>query len=200
VPLRLVRPAAEHLPQYLDALRRGWSPDNLTPERTAREQMEAIGRDPAGFLAGLDDPEGKAGPITLPDGIQAPRLPGFRRWMWDDVGFCGSIGFRWQPGTPALPPYVKGHVGYAVVPWRRGRGHATRALGLLLAEIAGLPGLPWVELTTEAANVPSVRVIAANGGRMVERFSRDGVHGGADVLRYRIDLPRPAPAGDGLGQ
>jgi hypothetical protein len=27
--LELVRPAREHLPSYLDALRRGWSPDNL---------------------------------------------------------------------------------------------------------------------------------------------------------------------------
>ena len=53
--------------------------------------------------------------------------------MWDGE-FCGSIGFRWQPGTSTLPPYVLGHIGYAVVPWKRGRGYATQALALLLPE------------------------------------------------------------------
>jgi len=41
--------------------------------------------------------------------------------MWDDE-FAGSIGFRWQPGTSALPPHCLGHIGYAVVPWKQGRG------------------------------------------------------------------------------
>ena len=69
-------------------------------------------------MALLDDREAKRGPVTLPDGSQVPRLPGYRRWMWDGE-FCGSIGFRWQPGTSALPPYVLGHIGYSVVPWKQ---------------------------------------------------------------------------------
>ena len=74
-----------------------------------------IAADPAAFVASLDDPEARGGPITLPDGSTVKRLPGYRRWMWDD-GFCGSMNFRWQPGTSDLPEYVLGHLGYAVVP------------------------------------------------------------------------------------
>lgn len=185
----LVRPAAAHLAQYVAALRTGWSPDNVRPEATAREQLAAIGADPARFLAGMEDRAARAGPITLPDGSVVPRLPGFRRWIWDTAAdaFCGSIGLRWQPGTAALPPWTLGHVGYAVVPWRRGQGHATRALGLLLPEAAAL-GLPWVELTTEPENAASVAVIAAHGGVLVERFAKPAAYGGGEGLRFRIPL------------
>ena len=119
----------------------------------------------------LDDREAKAGPITLPDGTQVPRLPGYRRWIWDD-GFCGSIDFRWQPGTEALPPTCLGHIGYAVVPWKRGRGYATRALAMMLPE-ARKEGLAYVELTADLDNVPSQKVITDNGGACVKRFSKD---------------------------
>jgi predicted acetyltransferase len=52
--------------------------------------------------------------VALPDGTMVPRLPGFWRWLWDGE-FCGSIQFRWQPGTPDLPPTCLGHIGYSVV-------------------------------------------------------------------------------------
>ena len=134
----------------------------------------------------LDDREAKAGPITLPDGSQVARLPGYRRWIWDD-GFCGSIGFRWQPGTEALPPHCLGHIGYAVVPWKRGRGYASRALAMLLPE-ARKEGLDYVELTTDLDNLPSQKVITNNGGVLVKRFNKGPVYGNVEALLFRIDL------------
>ena len=184
--MKLVAPSLDRLPAYADALRRGFFSDNLRREESAREELARIAADPAAFVASLEDREAKAGPITLPDGSQVPRLPGFRRWMWDGE-FCGQIGFRWQPGTSALPAYCLGHIGYGVVAWKRRLGYATRALGLMLGE-ARREGLSYVELTTDPDNEPSQKVILANGGRFVERFRAVPGFGGKEEFRFRIDL------------
>lgn len=184
--MKLVVPALEFLDAYADALRRGFWSDNLRREESAREELEMIAADPADFVAALDDPEGKRPPITLPDGSTVPRLPGYRRWMWDD-GFCGSVNFRWQPGTSDLPKYVLGHLGYAVVPWKQRRGYASRALALMLPE-ARKVGLEYVDLTTDPSNLPSQKVITANGGYLVERFTKGAAHGGGETLLFRIAL------------
>lgn len=183
---RLAKPDLTMLPEYVAALRRGWSPDTVREAESAREELARIRDDPAKFVALLDDPEAKGGPVTLPDGSVVPRLPGFRRWLWDGT-FCGSIGFRWQPGRPDLPPQVLGHIGYAVVPWKRGRGYAKRALALLLSEVRAT-GLPFVELITDPDNMASQAVILANGGYLVERFREPPAYGGNEALRFRITL------------
>lgn len=182
--MELVVPSLAYLDAYTDALRHGWSADNVRLEVAAREELDRIAADPQAFVASLDDREAKGSPITLPDGSTVPRLPGFRRWMWDG-SFCGSIGFRWQPGTAALPSHVLGHIGYAVVPWKRGRGYATQALAVMLEE-ARREGLPYVELTTDPANEPSQRVILGNGGVFIERFCSPAY--GKEELRFRISL------------
>jgi predicted acetyltransferase len=182
----LVWPAEEYLPGYVAALERGWSPDNARPEAAIREQLAQIAEDPAAFLRGMVDREAKGPPIIMPDGSTKPRLPGYRKWMWDGE-FCGSIGLRWQPGTSALPPHVAGHIGYAVVPWKRGLGYATRALKLLLAD-ARAEGMEYVELATNPENVPSQRVITANGGVVFERLPGRGQPRDEEHLWFRIDL------------
>ena len=99
------------------------------------------------------DRDARGTPVRLPDGTEARRLPGYFRWITDGA-FCGSISLRWQPGTTDLPPHVLGHVGFAVVPWKRDRGYATRALALLLPDARSL-GLGHVDLTTDPANTTS---------------------------------------------
>ena len=183
--IELVWPAALYLPDYVHALQQGWSPDNLRPQAAA-EQLARIAEDPSRFLAEQVDREAKGPPIILPDGRTVPRLPGYSRWIWDGE-FCGSIGFRWQPGTTELPPYCLGHIGYSVVPWKRQRGYATRALELLLPE-ARSEGLAYVELTSDADNIASQRVIEANGGELIERFHKSAEFGAAETLRFRIHL------------
>ena len=184
LPMDLVRPAPPYLTSYSEALSKGWSPDNTRD--VSGDELRLIAQDPARFLDSLTDPEAKGPPITLPDGSQARRLPGFRLWMWDG-DFCGSIGLRWQPGTSELPPYCLGHIGYAVVPWKAGRGYATRALGLLLP-MARERGLDHVDLTTDPDNIPSQRVILANGGVLQGQFRKPAHYGNADGLLYRVDL------------
>ena len=106
--------------------------------------------------------------------------------MWDGE-FCGSIGFRWQPGTEALPPHCLGHIGYAVVPWKQGRGYATAALREILRD-AKIEGLRYVEITTAPDNIASQRVIEANGGVLIEEFVTPVVLGGKLELRYRVQI------------
>ena len=183
--MELVWPAAEYLPSYVHALQQGWSPDNLRPE-AAQEHLARISADADAFLREQVDRDAQGAPIRLPDQTLVPRLPGYCLWMWDGE-FCGAIGFRWQPGTTELPPYCLGHVGYSVVPWKRRRGYATRALRLLLP-FARAEGLAHIDLTTDADNLPSQRVIEANGGTLVERFNKPVQYGGAESLRFRIVL------------
>ena len=185
-PLELLVPSLAQLGAYVDALKRDWSPDNIRLGAAAAEELERIDADPAAFLAAQNDREATGPPVVLPDGSRVPRLPSYRRWIWDD-GFCGAVDFRWQPGTEALPPHCLGHIGYAVVPWRRGRGYATRALGLLLPE-ARKDGLRYVELTTDLVNVRSQKVITSNGGVFVKRFYKDPAYGNVEALLVRIDL------------
>jgi predicted acetyltransferase len=185
MPVKLVWPSAEYLPGYIDALERGWSPDNTRAEAAA-EALEKIAADPDAYLASLVDREAAGDPVELPDGSTVPRLPGYNRWMWDGE-FCGVAGFRWQRGTEALPPHCLGHMGYAVVPWKRGRGYATSALRELLPD-ARVEGLRYVEITTDVDNLASRRVAEANGAVLVEEFVKPAQYGGKRGARYRIDL------------
>jgi predicted acetyltransferase len=186
----LVRPAAEHLAGYVDALKRGYSPDNVRGALAAREILARIESDADTFLASLDDREARGLPVTLPDGTQGKRIPGFHRWMWDasaDEPFCGSISLRWQPATTDLPPHVLGHIGYSVVSWKRNLGHAKSALAQLLIEARTI-GLPFVEITTDPDNIASQRVICANGGVLVDEFVKPASFGSKPGLRYHIPL------------
>ena len=183
--VRLVWSEPTYLPGYIAALEKGWSPNNLRPE-FAQEELLLIQADSARFLDSLVDREARGDPVKLPDGTTVPRLPGYRRWLWDGE-FCGSIGLRWSSGSNTLPDYCLGHIGYSVVPWKSGRGYAKEALRLLLLDTPA-EGLSYVEITTSPENLASQRVIRANGGVLVEAFVKSPCLGGTPELRFRIDV------------
>ncbi|MEO1551495.1 MAG: GNAT family N-acetyltransferase [Pseudomonadota bacterium] len=185
--MQLVVPGLEHLDAYRAALETGWSPRTTRPEAAA-EELYAISEDPDAFVASLEDPDARGDDIELPDGSFVKRLPSFRRWIWDD-GFCGSIELRWQHGTNVLPPTCLGHIGYAVVPWRRREGLATFALGAILHEARGV-GLTAVELTADPENIASVRVIEKNRGQLVTHRNKLPAQGDGKELLFRIDLQK----------
>ena len=186
VEVQILRPTLNELPSYKAALAQGWSPDNLRGAVAAREMLVRLDADPDAFLTTLDDREAKGPLVTLPDGTQMKRIPGFHRWLWDGE-FCGSISLRWQPGTTDLPPHVLGHIGYSVVPWKRRLGYATSALKQLLPEAREV-GLLYVEITTDPENVASQRVIEANGGMLFEHFTKPSQFSSTPGLRYRVTL------------
>ncbi len=181
----LFTPSAEFLPGYVAALERGWSPDTLRPQAAA-EHLALIRQDPDAFLAHQNDPEGKGPPVTLVDGSVVPRLPCLGRWIHKD-GFAGRISLRWQPGTEALPPTCPGHVGYAVVPWRRREGLASAALIELLPSARAL-GIAHVDLATDTDNPASIAVIEKAGGFLVGEFETPAQLGGGTHVLFRIEL------------
>jgi predicted acetyltransferase len=55
-----------------------------------------------------------------------------------------------------------------------------------MVAIAAAEGLPVVDITTDLDNVASQRVIRANGGVLVERFTKLQSAGGGPALRFEI--------------
>lgn len=176
--LRLIAPSLDKLPQYEAALAVGWSPD--TERDVSGEQLAALRRNPRAFLFDLTRQDGT---IMTAAGREVRRLP-LRVFWLDDGDFCGLINLRFMAGTDALPDYVSGHIGYAVVPWKRQRGYATRALAMLLP-VAREIGLKRVELTCDEDNEASRRVILANSG--VPSGTRYEANGKTKLV-FAIDL------------
>jgi predicted acetyltransferase len=168
----LAQPQLPMLASYADALRSGWSPNNL--QDVSGQQLDAIAAGASAFLASLADAQPPGRTITLPDGTEVPRLPMRLRWIWDGE-FCGQISLRWAvdaTGRPIseLPSHVLGHIGYAVVPWKRGHGLAKKALRHMLSEAREV-GLSQLTITTDADNQASQKVVLSQGATLLETFT-----------------------------
>jgi len=89
-------------------------------------------------------------------------VPATLLWIVDDGDqVVGRVSIRHRLNEHLLQ--VGGHIGYAVIPSARRRGHATAALAQSLPIAAGL-GIDPALVTCDDTNVASRRVIEKNGG------------------------------------
>jgi predicted acetyltransferase len=123
--------------------------------RFTREGLE----DPVEFARLVEQRLGDADPASpRPTGW----VPATHRWIAVGDTFVGGISLRHSLDHPFLAE-AGGHVGYAVRPGARRRGHAKEALRLLLP-LAGAHGLERVLVTCDVDNTASARTIESCGG------------------------------------
>jgi len=115
-------------------------------------------RDPHRFSTYISRLRSLADPTTaLPPGI----VPATQLWWVDGDEYLGRLAIR-HSLTPWLLEFG-GHIGYAVRPSARRRGHATAMLAAALP-VARRLGIDPALLTCDDTNGASRRVIEANGG------------------------------------
>jgi len=177
----LVRPDSARMASFVEAMREGYSRDNLRPETP--QTIVDIAAAPDWFVGTLLNP-----PITivLPDGTLGDRVPETILWWVEGDEFLGSISVRHRLNA-ALEAWG-GHIGYTVRPSARGRGHASAMLAAMLDHCRReLPALDRAMLTANTNNPASIRVIEKNGGVLRDVIPHLWVEGD-EGRRYWIAL------------
>jgi predicted acetyltransferase len=167
---RFARPALALMDSFVEALREGYSRDSLRPE--SPETIASIAADPAGFVATVANPPTT---VVLPDGSLGARVPETMLWWVEGDRFIGSASIRHALND--LLAQWGGHVGYAVRPSERGKGHATAILAGALDHCRAELAFDRVLLTVNAANAASIRVIEKNGGVRTKTIAHPWIEG-----------------------
>ena len=109
-------------------------------------------------------------------------VPGTTFWLLDESGrVAGMSRLRHHLNEQLL--VHGGHIGYYVRPSARGFGYGTQVLALTL-DVGRSMGIERFLLTVLDSNLPSIRVIEANGGVMEDR--RIDPETGESFRRYWI--------------
>jgi RimJ/RimL family protein N-acetyltransferase len=156
-----------------------WPPEPIRTERLVLREPEA--RDRAAFIELLASPEVNTylgGPRPRDElERETPEVP--ERWPGSfvidlDEAMIGQILLRRATGHSRPAAVGKADLGYLFLPRAWGFGYAAEACAAALGWFDGvLPGEPVV-LTTQTANVGSMRLAAKLGFTEVERFEAWG--------------------------
>ena len=95
--------------------------------------------------------------------------------------YCGRISLRHK-----LNDFLSkhgGHIGYDIILSERGKGYSTKALSLCLKKAKNI-GLTKVLLTCDEDNLPSIKTIESNKGKLKDKLEHNGIL----TRRYIIKL------------
>jgi RimJ/RimL family protein N-acetyltransferase len=156
-----------------------WPPEPIKTERLVLREAEA--RDRTAFIELLASPgvnEYVGGPRPRAElERELPDVP--QRWPGSfvvelDGAMIGQVLLRTATAHRRPAATGKADLGYLFLPHAWGRGYAAEACSAALSWLDGvLPGEPVV-LTTQSANVSSLRLAAKLGFTEVERFEAWG--------------------------
>ena len=110
-----------------------------------------------------------------------PKLGGYGSWLMDvDREVVGMCSYK-------KPPNAEGavEIGYGVAPQRRRLGYATRAVALLIEAARLDPRVSVIVAETALANLPSQKVLTANGFADVGRSVDDDE---GETIVWRLEL------------
>ncbi len=111
------------------------------------------------------------------------QVPQTTLWIVDKGGYAGRVSLRHPLNADLLRR--GGNIWYGVIPSKRDRGYAKKALELILPKARAL-GLTKVLLTCDSTNIPSRKIIEENGG-VLENEVANG-EGKPNILRFWIEL------------
>ncbi|MEI7709686.1 MAG: GNAT family N-acetyltransferase [bacterium] len=171
INIQLKEPSVEYKESFLRAL------DEYTREgRSLDEGIAEPGDDFAAFVQSKKD---ESAGVNLKDG----RVPQSTFWIVDGDGYAGRISIRHTLNEKLLKK--GGHIGYGIIPSKRGQGYATKALELMLPRARALD-LKKVLLTCDSTNTASKKIIEGAGGFLENEIP--GEDGMPSTLRFWIEL------------
>lgn len=103
-------------------------------------------------------------------GLKPGYVPQTIFWAYADNKPIGLVKIRHYL-TDALREHG-GHIGYALIPEERGKGYGKELLRLGIEQAKKL-GIEEVLATCKVANIPSRKVIEANGGKVDRQYDTD---------------------------
>ena len=166
--IQLVRPCERYRKSFIEAVKEFQADtDSLNTGSMGRYRdvrIEDLERDFASFLRGLEDASGR--------NVKPGLVPETTYWLVETDSFIGRVSIRHRLNEKLMR--VGGHIGYEIRPSSRRRGYGTLALRLGLEKAREL-GMARVLVTCDRTNVPSRKIIEANGGVMEnEVMGEDG--------------------------